>query len=293
MRSMTGYAHRTYLSEEYKIEVELKSYNSRFLEIAHSISPYLQKYEFLIDEKLKDAFKRGHIEVLVRCKIYKSNVNIALDENALDSFIALYGDIDKRVFDKTGVHAEIRISDFTSQEGVIVSERDESEDTFLLGLFEALELAIADLMVEREREGEGTKESLVALGNEIVSSLSFIEDRADTLESHFKEQLEKKYAELCGKEVYESPSFTEELGSLLVKYSINEEVSRLHVHLNEYFRLLEDDSPVGKRLDFIAQEMNRECNTIASKSQLAEINLSVVKMKDAIENIREQVRNVE
>ena len=84
-----------------------------------------------------------------------------------------------------------------------------------------------------------------------------------------------------------------ELAAILVRYSINEEVSRLKVHLKEYWKLLSSSEPVGKKLDFLCQEMQRECNTIASKSQLVEINLAVVNMKDNIEDIREQVRNIE
>ena len=83
------------------------------------------------------------------------------------------------------------------------------------------------------------------------------------------------------------------MAALLVKYSINEECSRLKVHLDEYDRLLESEEPVGKRLDFLCQEMNREINTTASKSQMVEVNLEVVKMKDVLEDIREQARNIE
>ena len=91
----------------------------------------------------------------------------------------------------------------------------------------------------------------------------------------------------------DDPRFLSEVAALLVKYSINEECSRLKVHLSEYDKLLESNESVGKKLDFLCQEMNREINTTASKSQMVEINLEVVKMKDALEDIREQARNIE
>ncbi len=100
-----------------------------------------------------------------------------------------------------------------------------------------------------------------------------------------------KYANYSDK--LDENQFRQEVGSILVKYSINEEQIRLRTHLKEYFRLLNSDESVGKRLDFLMQEMNRETNTTASKSQIADINIEAVKMKDAIENIREQIRNIE
>lgn len=294
MKSMTGYAHRSYISEDYKVEVELKSYNSRFLEISHSISPHLQKYESKIDSLLKERFKRGHIDVIIRCKAYKSRVKYIVDDNLVESLSMAFRGICNTAM-RLDISSDIhpKLSDYLSQEGVLAIEKDDGDDPYLSGLMEALEGAIEDLETERCREGEGTRESLFSLGDEVKSALKEIENKDSILEGHYRELLERKYRELTDKEAEDSILFMEELGVILVKYSINEEVSRLKVHLDEYFRLLDEKGPVGKRLDFISQEMNRECNTIASKSQLAEINLLVVKMKDAIENIREQVRNAE
>jgi uncharacterized protein (TIGR00255 family) len=92
---------------------------------------------------------------------------------------------------------------------------------------------------------------------------------------------------------YDENRILSEIAVMLVKYSVNEEIKRLAVHLKEFFNLLEQDEPVGKRLDFLCQEMHREINTIGSKSQMVEMNLQVVRMKDGLENIREQIRNIE
>jgi uncharacterized protein (TIGR00255 family) len=98
---------------------------------------------------------------------------------------------------------------------------------------------------------------------------------------------------MLGDQNYDENRILSEVAVMLVKYSVSEEIKRLAIHLKEYFSLLEEREPVGKRLDFLCQEMNREINTIGSKSQMVELNIQVVKMKDGLENIREQVRNIE
>ena len=125
------------------------------------------------------------------------------------------------------------------------------------------------------------------------ASLEIILSKKDEMEEYFKKILLEKYEELLGEKGKDDSRFLSEVAALLVKYSINEECSRLKVHLSEYDKLLESDESVGKKLDFLCQEMNREINTTASKSQMVEINLEVVKMKDALEDIREQARNIE
>ena len=134
-------------------------------------------------------------------------------------------------------------------------------------------------------------DEVAAAYERISQDPTFIQELKE-LEEHYRKLLTEKYEALTG-EKGNSPDFMQELGALLVRYSINEEISRLNVHIAEYRRLLTLSEPVGKRLDFLCQEMQRECNTIASKSQLVEINLAVVSMKDNIEDIREQLRNIE
>ena len=149
------------------------------------------------------------------------------------------------------------------------------------------------LSVSKERDGRGTKEDLKRLGEKFRSSLAVVLGKKEEMEEYFKSVLLEKYEELLGEKGKDDPRFLSEVAALLVKYSINEECSRLKVHLDEYDRLLESEEPVGKRLDFLCQEMNREINTTASKGQMVEVNREVVKMKDVLEDIREQARNIE
>ena len=185
-----------------------------------------------------------------------------------------------------------RLSDLLAVDGILTADRNSSADRYREGVESALGDALRMISSEKDREGEGTRRDLEKLGNEFASSLSEIEKHSIELGEHYRKLLEEKYEDLTGRKAGET-DFISELGAILVRYSINEEVSRLGVHIEEYRKLISSDEPVGKKLDFLCQEMQRECNTIASKSQLVEINLLVVSMKDDVENIREQIRNIE
>ncbi len=131
------------------------------------------------------------------------------------------------------------------------------------------------------------------MGAVIQEGLDVVSGHADDLEQLVKTNLRSRFEEMLGDQNYDENRILSEVAVMLVKYSVSEEIKRLSIHLKEYFLLLENSEPVGKRLDFLCQEMNREINTIGSKSQMVELNIQVVKMKDGLENIREQVRNIE
>lgn len=288
MRSMTGYGHSIYRNENYTVELEIKSYNNRYLDISHSINPLLSSFESYIDERIKKVAKRGHLDVSLRLKVLKSDAKLILDDELLKKYLALYETIEKeaKVSGPT-------LSDLASIDGIISSERNTDQSIYKEGVDSVLSEALDMLSASKERDGKGTQKDLVKLGEGFKEALSGVEAKEKELESHFKSILSDKYEELLGTSGKDDPRFLSEVAALLVKYSINEEVSRLGVHVKEYFRLLSLEEPVGKQLDFLCQEMNRECNTIASKSQLVDINLLVVRMKDNLENIREQIRNIE
>ena len=286
MKSMTGYGHAVSRTDDYTIEVVAKSYNNRYLDIVKNLPIQLSPFEGLVDSMVKDVAGRGHVEISAKLRILHSSTRINVDEGLLDEYRRAFSVIEE----KTGMQASV--SDYLTAGGIITPDTEISSDIYLGSFREALESALSALSMEKEREGEGTRKDLEKLGERFGSSLSYIEGRADELEEHFRKLLTEKYEALTG-EKGSSPDFMAELGALLVKYSINEELSRLRVHMDEYRRLIASDGPVGKRLDFLCQEMQRECNTIASKSQLVEVNMAVVSMKDNIEDIREQVRNIE
>ena len=287
MKSMTGYGHSSYRSENYILELEIKSYNNRFLDINFNLSPLVSSFENYIKNEIEKVAKRGHIELSIKLKIISSPARVYLDEGLLDAYLA--------AFDEAGEKlklSEITVSDLLAVDGLFTADKNFDQSLYKEGVETALSAALESFSLSKEREGKGTEEDLRRLGESFSLSRDEIEKNASALENHLKTLLITKFNEL--KETREDdPRFLAEVAALLVKYSINEELSRLKVHLKEYFRLLSENAPVGKQLDFLCQEMNRECNTIASKSQMVEINLLVVKMKDDLENIREQIRNIE
>ena len=288
MLSMTGYGNGEYRNSDYVILVEIKSYNNRYLDISHSISPSLLSYEEYIDSEIKKVCKRGHIDVSVFLKTIKTQSHISLDEGLVEEYMKAF----TRIGEITGGDKP-SVIDYATMEGVLLPIDDVDSSVYSDGVSFALKSALEKLRKAKEREGEGTKADLERLGSLFSSSLSVILEKRDELEGYFKRILLEKYEELLGEKGKDDPRFLSEVAALLVKYSINEEGQRLKVHLRRYYELIESNESVGKELDFLCQEMNREINTIASKSQMAEINLSVVKMKDALEDIREQVRNIE
>ena len=288
MKSMTGYGHSIYKSSDYILEVEIKSYNNRYLDISHTINPLLSSYETYVDDEIKKTVSRGHLDVSLKLRTLSMPSELALDENLLTQ----YKNSIERISTLTGA-ALPDAGFYTTLEGVISNTRTVDQDFYKEGVESATRDALSMLDENKKREGEGTKKDLEKLGAKFKASLEIILSKKDEMEEYFKKILLEKYEELLGEKGEDDPRFLSEVAALLVKYSINEECSRLKVHLSEYDKLLESDESVGKKLDFLCQEMNREINTTASKSQMVEINLEVVKMKDALEDIREQARNIE
>ena len=288
MKSMTGYGHSIDKSSDYILEVEIKSYNNRYLDISHTINPLLSSYETYVDDEIKKTVSRGHLDVSLKLRTLSMPSELVLDENLLTQ----YKNSIERISSLTGA-ALPDAGFYTTLEGVISNTRTVDQDYYKEGVESATREALAMLDENKKREGEGTKKDLEKLGAKFKASLEIILSKKDEMEEYFKKILLEKYEELLGEKGKDDPRFLSEVAALLVKYSINEECSRLKVHLSEYDKLLESDESVGKKLDFLCQEMNREINTTASKSQMVEINLEVVKMKDALEDIREQARNIE
>ncbi len=288
MISMTGYGHSIYRNEKYIMELEVKSYNNRFLDISHNINPVLSSYENLLDEEIKGIVRRGHLDVSLRLKIVENDVSLNLDRALLAEYSKVFDEISML----TGAE-KAKVSDYAALDGLISTVERAEGSVFKDGFDYVVKDALMQLDSSKKRDGKGCYEDLKRLGDNFEEALNEVDLRHDSLEAYLKSVLLEKYEELKVEPGKDDPRFLSEVAALLVKYSINEECSRLKVHMSEYKKLIESDEAVGKRLDFLCQEMNRECNTIASKSQLVEINLLVVKMKDNLENIREQIRNIE
>ena len=251
VRSMTGYGHGVWRSEDYIVECDIKSYNNRYLDIVKNMTAQLSSYESYVDSEVGKVARRGHVEVSLRLKVLSSDVSLIIDRGLLDAYSSAFREIEA-VSGCSG-----RLSDLLAVDGILTADRNSSADRYREGVESALGDALRMISSEKDREGEGTKTDLSRLMDEFESSLASIEARSGELEAHLSSLLMEKYEALTG-EKGDSPLFMQELGALLVKYSINEELSRLRVHTSEYRRLLGLAEPVGKKLDFLCQVMQRE-----------------------------------
>lgn len=289
MKSMTGYGHASHVEDEYQLEVEIKSYNNRYLDIYVNLNPVLSPFEAYVTSRVKDVASRGKVEVAVRLKVFESRSTVHIDSALLDQYLASFRDIEER----KGVALGIDAASLLSIEGLFITSTLRDSEEYRAGLEEALSAALADFAASRAREGEETRRDLERLGRSFAQANDSIARLVGSYEDWFRNILLEKYRELDIGARFDETKLMQEVAALLVKYSINEEQNRLRTHVKQYFSLLESDEPVGKKLDFLCQEMNREVNTTASKSQNVEITLHTVQMKDDLENIREQIRNIE
>ncbi|MGN0907357.1 MAG: YicC family protein, partial [Bullifex sp.] len=257
MKSMTGYGYGAVSREDLFLEVEIKSYNNRYLDIYHNIHSALSSFEAEIDEEIKKVASRGKIEITVRLKQLVNNGEIVVDTSLLDK----YDEAFKIISDHVGHEVSLSAGDCLNAEGLIsyVSEKD--PEVYREPLVQALSKALGQFEEAKLREGAATGKDLERLGRDFEAANARIGELADGFEGYFDELLMSKYRQLAISDRIDENQFRQEVGALLVKYSINEEQSRLKTHIAEYFRLLSSGEPVGKRLDFLCQEMNRETNT--------------------------------
>ncbi|MBR1919368.1 MAG: YicC family protein [Spirochaetales bacterium] len=289
MKSMTGYGYACHSSDGFQLEVEIKGYNNRYLEIQHNMSYLLSPFETLVDEKIAKVASRGKVDFSARLKVLENSAEVNVDLAAVKKYVEAF----RRIEETAEYPVSLTAADFLSLDGVVTTTGERNSELYRPALEECLDRALLQFEEAKLREGESTRRDLERLGLALQECNDRIKGLVDGLEDYFRNLLVSKYNELVGSDRIDQDRMLQEVGSLLVKYSINEEQNRLRTHLREYFRLLDSPEPVGKRLDFLCQEMNREVNTTASKSQLAEVNLETVSMKDHIENIREQIRNIE
>jgi len=292
MNSMTGYGYSEYNSADFILSLEIKSYNNRYLDISFSCPPSLSSFEVEVTDRIKKAVNRGHLDVSFHLKTLRQDCRISVDSETALAYAQAALEVRDICLSK-GFSPEVRLSDIMGREGVLVPVRMETDDTYKDAVFGCLDSALKALCESRAREGLATKENLGNLIDRISDNLKQVEDHASELESIIKSNLTSRIEEMLGDSSYDQNRILTEVAVMLMRYTINEEVVRLKTHIREFNKLLESSEAVGKKLDFLCQEMNREINTIGSKSQIVEINLAVVEMKDSLENIREQIRNVE
>lgn len=287
MTSMTGYAYQEKNYENAVVSVEIKSVNSRFLDLTVNLPPYLNALESFFRAKITEKVIRGKVDVFIRVKELESDAEILADIGAAKSYLSAI----KKIAEATGYSTDIPLSLLVSQPGVLNTNKSYDVEKYKAMVEPVFDAALKKFISDTEREGANMKADLEAKLSKLEKCAAFFKEWQPKMEVYFKETITKKFNELLGDGADQNRIMTE-TAAMLVKYTINEEIVRLHSHLAAMRSELKNNPYPGKKLDFLCQEANREINTIGSKNQFAEVGAMVVEAKDSLENIREQGKNI-
>ncbi len=288
MNSMTGYGYKETIIDNTQISVEIKSVNSRFLDINVGLPPYLNQLESRIRKAISCCIVRGKVDVNIHVKDTIHATKVTADINAALAYRDAIVSIAKAI----GRNTDIPLGLIISQEGVLNITREYDEEDYWRKIEIVFNEVLLQFKNDREREGENLKKDLLEKLDVLDKCASFFKEWQPELEKRFKEIITNKFKELLEDHADEN-RILQETAAMIVKYTINEEIIRLHSHLEAMRNEIYNNPAPGKRLDFICQEANREINTIGSKNQFTEVGAMVVNAKDALENIREQSKNIE
>ena len=289
MNSMTGYGFKETIVENTQISVEIKSVNNRFLDLNVNIPSFLNPLESKIRKIVSSKIVRGKIDLTIRVKDMNSTAKVNPDPAAA----LMYRDAIAKVSEALGYpSASIPLSLIVSQDGVLNITHEYDAEVYWSKIEPVFNEVFEQFVSDREREGENLKVDLLKKLDILDKCAFFFKEWQPKMEQKFREQITTRFNELLGDSADQNRIMTE-VASMMIKYTINEEIIRLHSHLSAMRNEFLQNPIPGKRIDFICQEANREINTIGSKNQFTEVGEMVINAKDALENIREQSKNVE
>ncbi len=288
IQSMTGFGKGEVESEKYTVSVELKTVNNRFKDIRFKMSSLFNSQEIPLKKKIESKFSRGSFEVFVNFKKSKKAKSIAdLDNAKIENFLKQI----KEISDRTGVELEFSPTEFLRSD-FYVDDEDKGEQLETL-MLEAFDSAIIALENSRVEEGQKLIKKLNEHKTIYESHYEKVKELRNTYQDGVKEKLQKRFETDASGLNIDEPRFLQEVIYYLEKLDVDEEINRIAIHLEKLTSVFEMPGEVGRQIDFLMQELNRETNTIGSKSGNSEISGHVVQMKVQLEKIREQALNLE
>ena len=291
IKSMTGFGRCEFTDEKRKFTVELKSVNHRYLDVNIKMPKKLNFFESSIRALLKEYIERGKVDVYITYEDYTED-NYALKYNS--ALAAQYLDYLNRMAEEFGLENDIRVSNLSRYPDVLVmEEQDVDEQELWDGLERALRGACEQFVASRIKEGENLKIDLIDKLDHMISYVDFIEKRSPQIMEEYHRRLEDKIKEILGDRQMDDGRIATEVTIYADKVCVDEETVRLRSHINTTKETLLEGGSIGRKLDFIAQEMNREANTILSKANNIEISDTGINLKTSIEKVREQIQNIE
>lgn len=288
---MTGFGRCEVADEKRKFTVELKSVNHRYLDVNIKMPKKLNFFESTIRNLLKEYIERGKVDVFITYEDYTED-NFTLKYNA-----ALAGEYLKhlrQMSEEFGIDNDIRVSSLSRYPDVFTMEEQTVDEKELWGCLEqALRGACKQFVDSRIVEGENLKTDLIAKLDNMLSYVDFIEERSPIIMQEYRTKLEDKVRELLEDKQIDDARIAQEVTIFADKICVDEETVRLRSHIQATKDTLNIGGSIGRKLDFIAQEMNREANTILSKSNDLKISDTGINLKTDIEKVREQIQNIE
>ncbi len=292
MKSMTGFGRGAAAGKDFTVSVELKTVNNRYLDVNLRVAGELQPFETVLKKRITDRISRGRVEVNLQYE-RTSEVQYELNRPLISGYLSAL----KELQDEFSLTGEPDLNFVARLPNALMTTKEEAGQDFENGLIEAVDSALADMEQMRLAEGVNLKADLGTMLAEIDGSLPLIESEAENVAGEYAEKLQKRIEKLLSKSESEieldQSRLAQEVAYLADKSDISEEIARLKSHIEQFKSIMEEDGQVGKRLDFLTQELNREANTIASKTQNLTVKEAALRIKGEIEKIREQVQNVE
>ena len=291
IKSMTGYGRSQQLADGMNITVEIKSVNHRYFEFSSKLP---RSYGFL-DEKLKSFFNgkltRGKMECYVQIEaVEEPDTVISLNHTLVKGYLDAY----KELAETYGLENNIKVSDISRVSDIFAIRKQAADEERIWAAVQTVaQAALEGFVAMREREGARLKADVLSRLDEIISNVEFIEERSPQTVAEYNEKLLGRLKELLGDTHIDEQRILTEAAIFADKIAVAEETVRLRSHISQLRSFLEQSDAVGKKMDFLVQELNREANTIGSKAQDVEIARRVVSIKAEIEKIREQIQNIE
>ncbi len=290
MLSMTGFGHARRSLEEAEIVVDIKTVNGRYFDFKARLARELIDLEPLLKSEVQKSVARGRVDVFVDLQV-KSAWQVELNRGLLESYLRI-----AERLRALGVGGELAVSDLISIPGLVsVGGEWARSETLRAALLEAVREAVSRLLESREVEGQAIRRELAKRVEALDRLATRIGDGAERVRTHYREKLDRAVSEHTGDLSFDEGRLAQELLFYVERADISEEIERFRIHLNRFKSCLESpgDAPVGKNLDFLCQELNREVNTMLAKAGLGDVSETAVEAKAEVERIREQVQNVE
>ena len=291
IKSMTGYGIAEFANDDLKITVEIKSVNNRYLDIGIKMPRQLGMLESSIRAELKKYIKRGKVDVYIAYEDLKeANVEVKYNSKIAGEYLGYL----RQMAQEYGITDDIRVSNLAKFPDVFTMEEEPlNPDKLWESLRSVITEAAENFLQSRVREGEFLRNDLMGKLDEMQGHVDFITERAPGIVASYRQRLYDRVRELVADTAIEDSRILQEVTIYADKVCVDEELVRLQSHIQATRDALDGSEGVGRKLDFIAQEMNRESNTILSKSDDLEVSDRAIELKTTVEKVREQIQNIE